>query len=220
MVQAIANLTEGQRALLGPHRGHVRWIRDQLRAYNGVQPNAAAIANIRITGDDLVTDAGDQFLLGDNVGVPEQNRVIGFATRTSLLLLRGASTWLVDGTFSVAPAGFAQLWVVHAQVGVQTLPLAFFLMERRTQEDYVIALGMIRRQLDILPAPNAPVAAATRGRPRVNQPIPENAAAPFTPSPFFSTLSLLRPTRLLTDLAPMSPAKAVFSTSGRPSCAG
>ena len=70
MNQTIANLTQGQRELLDEHRTHVRWIRDQQRTFSGVQANAVAAADVRIVGDDLTTDAGDLFLLGDNLGVP------------------------------------------------------------------------------------------------------------------------------------------------------
>ena len=180
MTQAVRNLTQGQRELLGEHRIMVRWIRDQQRGYAGVQANGVAVEAVRIVGDDLMTDAGDLFLIGDNLGVPRQSRVIGFATRQNVTLLRGASTWLADGTFSVSPPNFGQFWVIHAQVGSQTLPLAFFIMQRRTALDYQIALGMLRAVMDPLPAPNAPVAAATRGRPRIAQPANDPAGPVYT----------------------------------------
>lgn len=69
-----------------------------------------------IVGDNLITDVGDLFLIGDNLGVPRQYRLIGFATRQNVTLLRGASTWLADGTLSVSPPGFTQFWVIHARV--------------------------------------------------------------------------------------------------------
>lgn len=55
--------------------------------------------------------------------------------------------------------------MIHAQVWHQIIPLAFFLMERRTVHDYQIALVILRTDMYHLPAPNAPVAVATRCRP-------------------------------------------------------
>lgn len=66
--------------------------------------------------------------------------------------------------------------MIRAQDGHQTLPIALFLMERRTMQDYQIALMMLRAEMDPLPAPNAHVAATTRGQPRTAQPANDPAS--------------------------------------------
>lgn len=56
--------------LLGDHCVLVRWIQYQKHGLSGVQAYAVAIANVRITGNDLTTNSVDLFLLGDDFGVP------------------------------------------------------------------------------------------------------------------------------------------------------
>lgn len=50
---------------------------DQQHRYAGVQKNEVAVANVRIVGNELMNDAGDLFLLDENLGVSWQSRVIG-----------------------------------------------------------------------------------------------------------------------------------------------
>lgn len=87
-----------------------------------------AAADVHIIGDDLFTESGDIFLLGDNISAPRQTRVVRFATRDNLTLLRFASTWLADVFFSFYTSDFGQFWMIHDQVMAQALLLSFFFM--------------------------------------------------------------------------------------------
>lgn len=140
-------------------------------------------------------------LLGTRVGVTGKSWIIGFSTPTGLPLLRGASTWLVDVTFSVAPTGVSKLWVVHAQIGAQCCPW-FSLMEHRTQEDYLASLDMILQELNLLTSPNTPVAAATRGFHCVNHISPKSPTYPSITLLFWWTLRRLRATSSNSNLLP------------------
>lgn len=95
-----------------------------------------------------LTDAGDIFLLGDDIGTLIKKRLIDFATHTNLTLLWGACTWLSDATFAFSPPNFDQILVIHVLVDHQTLPLAFLLIENHAIPDYFIALNMLRAGLD------------------------------------------------------------------------
>lgn len=67
--------------------------------------------------------------------------------------------------FSASPPNFDQFWAIRAQVSHQILALAFFLIENHNTPDYIIALNMLRAELDPLSAPNSPFTAAACGRP-------------------------------------------------------
>lgn len=82
------------------------------------------------TGPDPKT-----FLQLDN-GTDADERLLVFATEESLQLLGDSASWFMDGTFSVVPNLFAQLYVIHGQVGLDRCPLVFALMQRQTQSSY------------------------------------------------------------------------------------
>ena len=54
------------------------------------------------------TSDGDQFMIYDN-GVDSSNRMLVFGTDEGLHHLASSTTWLLDGTFNVAPSLFTQL---------------------------------------------------------------------------------------------------------------
>ncbi len=55
------------------------------------------------------------FLLMDFFMKRAKERVIVYATRQQLKLLFTSSTIFMDGTFSVAPNGFEQIFLIHVQ---------------------------------------------------------------------------------------------------------
>ena len=65
-----------------------------------------------IPNNFAVTTNGDRFLLFDS-GVGDANRIIMFATDQALDLLRQSDHWFGDGTFSVSPAIFFQVYTIH-----------------------------------------------------------------------------------------------------------
>ncbi|XP_076044781.1 uncharacterized protein LOC143027383 [Oratosquilla oratoria] len=74
-------------------------------------------------------------LLFDN-GPEADERVIIFASPAHLEKLIASDEWCMDGTFSVAPRLFTQLYVIQGRVGEGYLPLAFALLQRKTQTSY------------------------------------------------------------------------------------
>ena len=75
------------------------------------------------------------FLQLDN-GKEAPERLLVFGTDESLQLLAGSTSWFMDGTFSVVPYLFGQLYVIHGEVGTDRCPLLYALMQRQTQSSY------------------------------------------------------------------------------------
>jgi hypothetical protein len=69
-------------------------------------------------------------------GVP---RIIGFASNFGLKLLRKSETWSSDGTFSVCPPPFYQFYSIHAHVGQNAYPAAFFFMPGKKRIHYHVS---------------------------------------------------------------------------------
>ena len=67
------------------------------------------------------TSNGDRFLLYDS-GVGDANRIIIFATDECLDLHKQSDHWFADGTFSVSPAIFFQVYTVHAICNGKVVP--------------------------------------------------------------------------------------------------
>ncbi|KII73272.1 hypothetical protein RF11_04823 [Thelohanellus kitauei] len=83
-----------------------------------------------------VTNRGIRFLL-DDTQITGQ-RVIIFSTDDALNILSQTNSIFFDGTFSVVPDIFYQLFVLHGFIHGQIFPLVYVLMERKTKESYLI----------------------------------------------------------------------------------
>ena len=80
-------------------------------------------------------DAPQSFLAYDN-GSDTDSRVIIYATSQMLQKLCAAETWYMDGNFSVAPQGFAQLYVIRVPLGESAMTAAYVFLQRKNQAAY------------------------------------------------------------------------------------
>jgi hypothetical protein len=67
-------------------------------------------------------------------------RMIGFASNFGIHLLRQAETWSADGTFSVAPEPFYQLYTIMAHLDGYAFPAAFVFMPGKKAYMYKVRL--------------------------------------------------------------------------------
>ena len=82
------------------------------------------------------------FLKYDN-GQDADERVVIFATDAHLQQLASCEVWCMDGTFAVAPRLFHQLYVVQGKCNGVFLPLAYALLQRKTQTSYEVMLRVL-----------------------------------------------------------------------------
>lgn len=92
------------------------------------------------------TETGGVFLrIDDTSSNPDvDDRILGFASDEAFAALCAAQTVFMDGTFRIVPHLFSQLYTLHAFVGGQMMPLAFFLLPSKTTETYVRMFNLLR----------------------------------------------------------------------------
>lgn len=69
-------------------------------------------------------------------GLEADERIIIFCSPNHLEVLAGCAEWCMDGTFSVAPRLFTQLYVIQGRVNGVHFPLVYALLQRKTQTTY------------------------------------------------------------------------------------
>jgi hypothetical protein len=77
----------------------------------------------------------------DGLGVP---RIVCYASNFGLRMLKKADTWSSDGTFSVCPDPFFQLYSIHAHLGKVSYPAAFFFLPGKKRLHYHEALRALK----------------------------------------------------------------------------
>ncbi|KAL8618277.1 hypothetical protein ACOMHN_000177 [Nucella lapillus] len=88
--------------------------------------------------DEWRTTGGENavpFLFHDS-GPDSPNRVTVFATRAALRLLSRANIWYMDGTFSMAPKIYGQIYVIRAELGNSAISYVYALICGKHQGEY------------------------------------------------------------------------------------
>ena len=78
---------------------------------------------------------GEPFLLYDS-GYGDQQRIVIYGTHKFLSLLRNCDNWFCDGTFSVVPDLFTQLYTIHAEMDGVIFPCIYALLPNKTEAIY------------------------------------------------------------------------------------
>ncbi|CAM4849508.1 unnamed protein product [Rotaria magnacalcarata] len=66
----------------------------------------------------------------------EDKKLIIFATKTNLSILKQNKHWFADGTFKVCPDDYYQLFTLHAMMTNAIIPLVYGLLIGKSSEDY------------------------------------------------------------------------------------
>ncbi|CAF1140680.1 unnamed protein product [Adineta steineri] len=96
------------------------------------------------------TLSNKQFLLMDFYLKRSKERVIVYATTQQLQLLFTSTTIFMDGTFSVAPSGFEQVFLIHVEYFGQGLPVAYCLMSNRRAATYIELFQRLKHEAEVL----------------------------------------------------------------------
>ena len=93
---------------------------------------------------------GEPFLLYDS-GFGDEQRIIIYGTLKFLSLLRNSDSWFCDGTFSVVPDLFTQLYTIHAEKDGVIFPCIYALLPDKTEAIYD---RLFKKLLEIEPSLN------------------------------------------------------------------
>lgn len=99
----------------------------------GTAPRSRQDINIPL--ELQTTTRNSNFLLWDS-GCDDVDRVLMFGTERNLELLEHNSHWFVDGTFSVSPEFYTQLFTIHALIDNTAIPLLYVLLPSKRECDY------------------------------------------------------------------------------------
>jgi len=112
----------------------------------GVNPTCRE--NVSISRELQTTFNGMKFLFEDT---QDGDRVLVFTTTDNLNIMRKNLDWLVDGTFSIAPKIYTQLFSFHASYFGKNLPLVYCLLPDKTKKTYVKMFKLLSYHLDVAP---------------------------------------------------------------------
>ena len=90
-----------------------------------------------------LTHSGDTFLYFDSG--KSDSRVLVFATLPALDLLSQSEICHCDGTFSVAPDLFYQVYTNHGVIENAVIPLVYALLPNKTQDTYEKLFGCLEQ---------------------------------------------------------------------------
>ena len=89
------------------------------------------------------TYTNDEHFLWDDSGREDPDRILIFATQRNIDILNEIHDWYCDGTFSISPSLFRQVFTIHVIRNGHNLPLVYCLLPDKKEETYKKAFGMI-----------------------------------------------------------------------------
>lgn len=111
-------------------------------------PTPASREDLVLRDIFTVTTKGDQFSLHDSGG---KDRFLIFTTERNLRYLSSCQLWLCDGTFSIVPSIFSQLYTLHgAKIdesnpqNLKALPLMYVFTPNRKCRTYTAMLNVLK----------------------------------------------------------------------------
>lgn len=120
---------------LPSYKNRQRTVERIRRRYDAPYPVPSCLAEIDVPEALRITTRNENFLLYDS-GANDRYRILIFGTRANVECLKNNENWFVDGTFSVAPNIFTQLFTIHALINNKVVPLIYVLMPSKREDIY------------------------------------------------------------------------------------
>ena len=130
---------------LPSYRSSQRTIQRKRKQENAPWPNPNHLSEINVPENLRFTTRNESFLIYDS-GSNDANRITLFSTTANINLMASCENWFMDGTFSVAPRLFYQVYTIHALKSNKVLPLVYALMTNKTQLNYTRMFEELLRQ--------------------------------------------------------------------------
>lgn len=178
-----------------PRDNLLRLVSNARQVAGARQVNRPALGAIVFPDAFKTTAMGDAFLLVDSrVDQPAQSVFFIFASPVQLREIRQRQHWAVDGTFYCTPSHFDSVFTIHVHIGHSSVPVAYFLLQDRTEATYRRALTAFVDAADL----------------RFVQPASIMSGKPLFCYRFDSFLSLLIREALDFELAAINALRATF----------
>ncbi|CAN8017147.1 unnamed protein product [Ixodes persulcatus] len=135
LAEALTATSEQVRANVGDLETVRRDLRRQRSKVRPTEPSTTRDLHVQ---DTWATTGGAQpqpFLLYDN-GQERQDRMLVFSTHEQLAALSSSQTWYMNGTFSVCPRIFKQLYVLRCKAGDSSLACVYALLSGKSLATY------------------------------------------------------------------------------------
>jgi hypothetical protein len=129
--QVVSQCDDNVQALLPREENSKRTIRYQ----RPTPPVPTTYADVRLPEEYIATTNNQQFLQYDN-GQNAGNRMLVFYSPDSLERLANAQTFFMDGTFSVGPHPFKQLYTIRVLVKDVTGTAVYAFLPNKCQDTY------------------------------------------------------------------------------------
>lgn len=123
-----------------PSKDTIRRMVRRVRNEAGVPAIPRDIENLVIPPEFRTIKINDQecqFLKYDSEQTILPGRMLIFSTATNLNILTRSHKWYADGTFSVTPNLFYQLYTIHAEHGGTIIPLVYAVLPNKTKATYM-----------------------------------------------------------------------------------
>ena len=104
-------------------------------------PMPKSHSELSLSGEWAATLNGENFLFVDD---GEHDKIVIFGTQLFLCHLAEASTFFVDGTFSVCPLIFYQVFTIHIMKYGQTFPMIYPLLLNKQRQTYSRAFLLLK----------------------------------------------------------------------------
>ncbi|KAK3923875.1 FLYWCH-type zinc finger-containing protein 1 [Frankliniella fusca] len=142
------NINEGALAKL-PERGAMERTVNRVRQ-SRLPSNPKTLADLGALPPEFkITNSGESFIIYDSYEDRDHSdsdssddepvtppRVLVFSSKENLQKLGRSRTWFSDGTFTVSPSLFTQLFTIHGLYGDVALPFVYALLPDKTEVSY------------------------------------------------------------------------------------
>ena len=120
-------------------------VRQQVRRVRKTsEPRQVPVDELVLDGEfaETLEDQPQQFLIYDNS--QPGRRLIIFASQKCLKYVSEGTQWFLDGNFSLAPAGFQQLYIIRVALQTTAITAVFALMQSRDVDAYSELFNVIK----------------------------------------------------------------------------
>lgn len=98
--------------------------------------NPKFVLDLIISEEYIKTINEKTFLLYDS-STGNKFKILIFTTTENLYLMKSCDYWFCDGTFSVTPTLFSQVYIIHASRFSASIPTVFALLPDKSQATYI-----------------------------------------------------------------------------------